>query len=88
VDYIYVYGNNIELYQSLIDKIKSLPEAQQRQYIQEFILRLEALDPEFMGQKFNIHVPGMIQFLTLVLQGEYDIGTPDGSMPNEHGSSI
>ncbi len=71
-DYTYMYGNNIELYQSLYVQIRGKSETEQKNLIKKFITKLDTLDRDMMGSKFNIHVDGMIEFLGQILRGQYD----------------
>lgn len=71
VDYKYLYGNNIEMYQVIVEKLSTLPESQQATYVTNLITKLNGLDKQIMWEVHNIHVDGMIEFLTSMMQGEY-----------------
>ena len=75
-DYRYMYGNNIELYQALLDKITGMTEVEQKVFIRSFITRLSALNSDVMWKKFNLHIVGMVLFLESILDGSYQFGNP------------
>ena len=86
-DYRYMYGNNIELYQALLDKITGMSDSQQRIFIRSFVTRLSALNSEVMWKKFNLHIVGMVLFLESILDGSYQYGNPMHGADGEHGSA-
>ena len=66
-EYSYLYGNNIEIYKFLLYRLDSMSGSQQVTYVQRLIQKLAPLDHAMMGQNYNIHLDGLVTFLSTIL---------------------
>ncbi len=66
-DYQYLYGNNIKIYNMILKRIRSMSSSQQEKYIRGLVNKFEKMDHRIMGENYNLHIRGMVEFLSLIL---------------------
>ena len=68
IDYKYMNGNNVVLYDMILENIKNKSEAGQKEYIRNLIIRLQEADEEMLAQTYGIDREWILLFLRKIVQ--------------------